>query len=157
MHAIREYTHEDIDGIEQCLIELQEYERLIDPHRLEGIKVAHEYLEHLLHLCTEGIGKIFVVDIGEDIVGMISVYIESDKKNFRKSHRFAYISDLIVMKEHQSDGVIKDLFQKAEEYAQSQHVSTIQASILKSHEESLKGYLRNGFHEWEMRVRKIIE
>jgi len=157
MHIIREYTHADIDAIKQCIEELQEYERLMDPHRIEGVKIAHDYLEHLLKLCEQGVGKIFVVEINNEVVGMISVYIEDDKKHFRKAHRFAYISDLIVMKEHKNDGVVKELLETAEAYARTQKVSTIQASILKKHEEGLQGYLRNGFQEWEIRVRKIIE
>jgi len=156
MHIIREYSYDDIDAIKQCIIELQEYERLMDPHRLEGVKIAHDYLEHLLNLCKQGVGKIFVVEINNEVVGMVAVYIEDDKKYFRTSRRFAYISDLIVMKEHKSDGVVKDLLQKAEEYAKSQNVSTIHASILKQHEENLSGYLRNGFQEWTLQVRKII-
>lgn len=156
MHTIREYTEDDIDAIRQCIVELQEYERLIDPHRLEGVKIAHEYLAHLLSLCGGGVGKIFVVEINKEVVGMVSVYIEDDKKHFRKAHRFGYISDLIVMKEHKSDGVLKDLLQKAEEYAKSQHITAIQASVLKGQEEVLNGYLRNGFQEWEIRVRKQL-
>ena len=157
MHIIREYTHADIAAVKQCIEELQEYERLMDPHRIEGVKIAHDYLEHLLKVCEQGVGKIFVVEINNEVVGMISVYIEDDKKHCRTSHRFAYISDLIVMKEHKNDGVVKELIETAETYARTQNVSSIQASILKNHEESLQGYFRNGFQEWEIRVRKIIE
>lgn len=155
-HTIREYTNQDVEGIKACIIELQEFERLMDPHRLEGIKVAHEYLEHLLEICEAGHGKIFVVEIDENIVGMVSVYIEEDKKHFRKARRFAYISDLIVMKEYQDKGITKELLEKVEAYALSKEVSTIQASIVKGHEEALSGYLRNGFHEFEIRLRKHV-
>ncbi len=156
-HTIREYTHNDVEGIKQCLIELQEFERMMDPHRMEGIKIAHEYLEHLLELCKADNGKIFVVEIGGQIVGMISVYIEEDNKHFRKIKRFAYISDLIVMKEYKDQGISKELLEKAEKYATSKHVTSIQASILKGHEEGLSGFLRNGYKEFEIRVRKQLE
>lgn len=155
-HTIREYTNQDVEGIKVCIVELQEFERMMDPHRLEGIKVAHEYLEHLLEMCEAGHGKIFVVEIDSNIVGMVSVYIEEDHKHFRKARRFAYISDLIVMKEYQDQGITKELLEKAEEYAKSKNVTTIQSSILKGHEEALAGYLRNGFHEFEIRVRKHL-
>jgi len=155
-HLIRKYTREDTEGIKKCLIELQDFERLMDPKRLEGVRVAHEYLEHLLSLCENGNGTIFVVEINCEVVGMVSVYIENDLKRFRTNHKFAYISDLIVMKEHKSDGVIEDLFDAAEKYVKSKNVNSIQASVLKNHDESLSGYLRNGFSEWEIRVRKTL-
>lgn len=156
LHTVREYTKDDVDAIKTCLVELQDFERLMDPHRLSGIKVAHEYLEHLIKLCEEGVGKIFVVEINENVVGMISVYIEDDKKHFRKKQRFAYIADLIVMKEYKDKGVIKELLDKAERYSLLKKVDTIQTSILKGHEENLNGFLRNGFHEFEIKMRKRI-
>ncbi len=156
-HILRQYTNNDVEGIKQCLIELQEFERMMDPQRLEGIKVAHEYLEHLLELCEAGCGKIFVVEIDGNIVGMISVYIEEDKKHFRKIKKFAYISDLIVMQEYKNQGIIKELLEKAEEYAKSKEVASINASILKNHDEGLNGYLRNGFKEFEIVVRKQLK
>lgn len=156
IHTVRQYTNRDVEGIKQCLIELQEFERMIDPNRLEGIKIAHEYLEHLLELCEAGRGRIFVVEIDGTIVGMISVYIEEDKKYFRKARTFAYISDLIVMQEYKDQGIIKELLEKAEEYARTKGVQSIHASILKNHDESLNGYLRNGFKEFEIIVRKQI-
>jgi len=156
-HLIREYTNKDIEGIKQCIIELQDFERIMDPHRLEGVKVAHEYLEHLLELCEAGRGKIFVVEISENIVGMISVYIEEDKKHFRKIKRFAYISDLIIMKEYKDQGITRELLSQAEAYAKSKQVTSIHASILKNHDQGLNGYLRNGFKEFEIVVRKRLE
>ncbi|QQS44573.1 GNAT family N-acetyltransferase [Candidatus Roizmanbacteria bacterium] len=156
-HIIREYTNHDVDGIKQCLIELQDFERMMDPHRLEGIKIAHEYLEHLLEVCEAGRGKIFVVEIDGNIVGMVSVYIEEDKKHFRKARKFALISDLIVMQEYKDQGIIKELLGKTEEYAKSKQVTSLHAPILKGHDESVNGYLRNGFKEFEIVVRKQIE
>jgi len=155
-HLIRKYTREDTEDIKKCLVELQDFERLMDPKRLEGVRIAHEYLEHLLTLCENGNGTIFVVEINQQVVGMISIYIENDLKRFRTNYKFAYISDLIVMKEHRTDGVTKDLIDAAEEFAKSKNIDSIHASILKNHNESLSGYLRNGFQEWEIKVRKTL-
>jgi len=155
-HHIRPFTPADVEDIKSCLIELQDFERLMDPHRLEGLHVAHEYLQHLLDLCHDEKGMIFVAEKNKSIIGMISVYIEDDHKHFRKMRTFAHIADLIVMKERKDEGVVKDLLAKAEEYAKSKHVSSIQATILHEHAEGLAGYLRNGFHEHEVVVRKHL-
>lgn len=157
MHIIREYTKHDIESLKKVIVELQEFERLMDPHRLAGIKVAHAYLEHLLALCERGVGKIYVVEIKDEVIGMISVYIEEDKKHFRKAQKFAYISDLIILPEYKDRGIAKELFEKAEEYAKSKHVSTIQAAVLHEHKEGINEYLRNGFHTFEIVVRKHID
>ncbi len=56
-HIIREYTQADIEGIKECLVELQDFERLMDPSRLKGMEVAQEYLEHLLKICKDENGN----------------------------------------------------------------------------------------------------
>lgn len=153
---VREYTRNDVNGIKQCLIELQEFERMIDPHRLEGMFVAHEYLEHLLRICGYGKGKIFVAEKNGEIIGMISVLIEEDKKHFRKARRFAYISDLIITELYRDKGIGKELINKAEEYAISQRVNTIQVPILARDHTYLNTYLHNGFHGFELILRKHV-
>ncbi len=155
-HSIREYNQTDIDVIKECLVDLQEFEKLMDPHRLEGIKIAEDYLAHLLKMCERNKGKIFVVEVNEDIVGMISVVIEEDPKHLRKIKRFATITDLIVIPEYQGNGISKTLIEKAEEYAKSQNVDTIQVHQLSKYEKGLKNYLRNGFSEFEIVLRKKI-
>lgn len=155
-YLIREYTKDDVAEIKECLIELQDFERIIDPHRLEGIHVAEEYLQNLLRLCGYGKGKIFVAEKHNGIIGMISVLIEEDKKHLRKTHRFAYISDLMILKMYRDKGVAKDLIQKAEEYAKAQHITTMQVPILARDHTYLNTYLHNGFHGYEMTLRKHI-
>ncbi|MFA9288326.1 MAG: GNAT family N-acetyltransferase [Weeksellaceae bacterium] len=155
-HIIREYTHADVDGIKKCLIDLQEFERMLDPQRLEGIKVAHEYLAHLLQICETGKGKIYVVEMQEEIIGMISVYIEDSKKHFRKSHKFAYISDLMILPEYKDRGIAKELLEQAEEYARKHGATAIQSAVLEKHLEGINEYLRNGFHKYEVIVKKTL-
>lgn len=155
-HTIREYNKTDIQALKDCIIDLQEFEKLMDPQRLEGMKIAEEYLHHLLEMCEKNKGKIFVVEVKEEIVGMISIVIEEDAKHVRKIKRFATITDLIVMPEYQGKGISKELIQQAETYAKSQNVSTIQVHQLSKYEKGLKNYLRNGFSEFEIVLRKKI-
>ena len=156
LHVIRKYTKEDVEGIKKCLIELQDFERIMDPNRLQGMEVAHEYLEHLLEIAQQEKGNVFVVEINGNIVGMISVYIEKDHKHFRKVHTFAYISDIFVLPEYRNQGIIKELIEKAEEYAKSKNVHMIQTAVLSDHDENIEGFQRNGFHNFEIILRKQI-
>lgn len=152
--TIRAYTKDDVESIKACLIELQDFERMIDPRRLKGIEIAHEYLEHLMEIGAQNKGTVFVVEIDGNIVGMISVYIEEDKKHFRKAQKFAYISDMIILPEYTDKGISKELLGKAEEYAQSKNVSSIQTSVLAKHTEGIDNFQRNGYHNFEIILRK---
>lgn len=153
-HTIREYTHADVEEIKECIVELQEFERLMDPSRLKGMEVAHEYLEHLLKICKEEKGKIFVVEIEGNIVGMISIYMEDDKKHLRKSAKFATISDLIVLPEFRGRGIMKELLNKAEEHAAKKGIKTVYAHVVAENNGLIEGFTRNGFRRFEVILRK---
>jgi ribosomal protein S18 acetylase RimI-like enzyme len=155
-HSIREYTNADIDGIKECLIELQDFERLMDPNRLKGMEIAHEYLEHLLKVCTEGKGKLFVVEIDGSIIGMISIYIEEDTRHIRKSKKFATITDLIVLPEYRGRGIMKELVAKAEEYVAEKGIKTVYAHVVAENHGLVEGFARNGFKRFEVVLKKII-
>ncbi len=155
-HMIREYTKDDVESVKACIVELQEFERMIDPHRLKGMEVAQKYLEHLVEIGNQNRGKVFVVEINGDIVGMISVYIEEDKKHFRKTQKFAHISDLIVLPEYSNKGISKELLEKAEEYAKLKHVTTIETAVLAKHAEGIDSFQRNGYHNFEIVLRKHL-
>ena len=156
MHTIREYTNNDVEDVKKVLTELQEFERMLDPDRLEGLEIAHEYLSHLLKLCEESRGKIFVVEVNNEVVGMISVYIEEDLKHLRKAKKYAYISDLMVLPQYRSEGVTKELLAAAEEYARLKQVNSIQSAILSEHKDAISGYTHNGYSQFEIIVRKKL-
>ncbi len=156
MHTIREYTHNDVEDVKKVLTELQEFERMLDPNRLQGLEIAHEYLAHLLKLCEESRGKIYVVEVNNEVVGMISVYIEEDTKHLRKKRSYAYISDLMVLPQYRSEGVTKELLAAADEYARTKKVDTIQSAVLMEHKDGLSGYTHNGYHQFEIILRKHL-
>ena len=72
MVLIREYRSEDNQQVEACFIELQEFERQIEPRRIEGKVVAKKYLQHILDKCAQTQGKVFVLEAHNKIVGFVS-------------------------------------------------------------------------------------
>lgn len=155
-HIIREYTHADINAVKACLNDLQDFHYIMDPHRLTGIEVANEYLGKLLDRCDANKGKIFVVEINQEVVGMIAVIIEEDKINKSRLKKHALITDMIILPEYRGGGISRELISRAEEYVKSKGLSVIQASVLLYNSKALKVYTRNGFTEHEIILRKNI-
>lgn len=155
-HIIREYTKNDVNGIKQCLVELQEFEKMLDPNRLAGIELAHDYLEQLLQLSRQNKGRIFVVEINNEIVGMISVVIEDYMQHMSKTGKVAFISDVIILPEYKDKGIMKDLLEKAEEYSKSKGVKFLQTAFLNNHDEGIEGFSRNGFQRYEIILQKKL-
>lgn len=156
-HVIREYTEDDVSAVKQCIVELQNFHGLIDPHRLESMSIANEYLEKLLKKCSKEQGKILVVEINQTVVGMIAVMIEEEMNMYRRLKRHAIITDLFILPEYRGRGISKDLLKAAEKYAAHKGLKVIEASVLLNNGKALRSYTRNGFEEMEIILRKKIE
>ena len=71
---VREYERNaDFDGMRACLIELQEFERRIDPRKPAGNEMATAYISDALSKCAECHGKIFVAVEEGEIAGYATV------------------------------------------------------------------------------------
>jgi len=75
MHTIREYRpDQDAAALRACFVELQNFERGLEPALPEGETVADAYLAWMLTRSKEWNGKVFVVDSDGEVVGFVSVW-----------------------------------------------------------------------------------
>lgn len=71
--VIREYRSDDAPVVRRCVVELQEFERAIDPRLRSGESMADAYWEQLQTRCAAKSGRVFVAEEGETIVGFVAV------------------------------------------------------------------------------------
>lgn len=157
MHTIREYTKDDLSALHDVIRELHKFGMYIDQERLEGLEEAEDYLSYLLQKTGETKGKLYVVEMSEQIVGMVAVFIESDqKKHLVDSKKYALITDLFILPEHRNDGVVKQLLQRSEEFARSQEVDRILIRVYAHHEELMNAYHNNSYRDYERILTKKV-
>src|ERR1044072_205135 len=121
MVAIREYRPEDGQQLEECFIELQEFERRIEPRRLEGSIVAQKYLQYMFDKCAQTQGQVFVLDDEDKVVGFVSVWAKVKVNGLvNQEAEVAYVSDLFVSAAYRGQGWGRALLRRAEEYALAQ-------------------------------------
>src|SRR5690606_16897764 len=113
--AIRKYQPEDTAGVRRCVVELQEFERRIDPRLRPGEEMADAYWENMQRRCTEANGQVFVADDGGSVVGFVSVlaaepFVEIDDP----VGTHALITDIVVLPSHRGRRVGAELLQRAE-------------------------------------------
>ena len=154
---IREYLFEDAHQVEECIVELQDYLKSIEPKIAEGKKMAEQYLKYLLTKCAETKGKIFVAEADNRIIGMICVYsqVKSDSLD-EEEYEYAYISDAVVLAAHRKKGLGLALLKHAEEYAKFQGAKLIRLSVLAKNIAARKLYAGYGFQENLMILEKRI-
>lgn len=97
MTSIRKATPEDRSALELCFVELQRFERAIEPNRTEPSTIAAEYIEELVADCVDHDGVILIAEEDDHVVGFACVLSHVRSSNVIEKHRdHAYVTDLYV-------------------------------------------------------------
>ena len=156
MLVIREYRPEEIQQVEVCFVELQDFLHGLEPNVLEG-KAAKKYFDFMLAHCVETAGKVFVAEVEHRVVGFVCVWgkVPSEKLD-EEPGECAFISDLVVLPAYRGLGVGRALLERAEEYARSLGVTKIQLEVLANNTNALKLYTSDGFRAYHMLMTKNL-
>lgn len=154
---IRAYEQEDQEQVEHCIVELQNFERSIEPNRVEGTTVARRYLSDLLHACSEKTGQIFVAEVNDEVVGFICIWLEHEPAEYLTSLTdYAYISDLVVLPGYRGLGLGPALIEKAEMFAIQQGATVVQINVLAKNTVAMNVYRKAGFQDYELALLKHL-
>jgi ribosomal protein S18 acetylase RimI-like enzyme len=158
MVLIREYRLEDYKQVEECFVELQEFERRIEPRRIEGKAVAKKYLQYMLDKCAQTQGKVFVLEAHSKIVGFVSVWAKVKVNGLvNNESEVAYISDLIVIADYRGQGWGRELLRRAEDFALSQGATMLSIGVLAENTGARRLYNDFGFRENQIELLKPLK
>jgi ribosomal protein S18 acetylase RimI-like enzyme len=155
---IREYDHEsDAPGLRACIIELQEFERRIDPSLPPGAVMAQAYASYILDRCQACAGKVYVVEANRQVVGFVCIWatvMPSEPDEPQSS--YAYVSDLVVLPRFRRQGLGRALLLRAENYAREQGVSVIRIGVLAGNSMARALYSSAGFVDRRIELSKSL-
>ena len=155
---IRLYRPEDASAVEHCFIELQAFERCLEPNRVNGHSIAARYLRQLLDRCEETAGATFVAEDDGSVVGFVAVFVRMDSESLIEATTdYAYISDLVVLPEYRGRGIGRALLQRAEAHAQEQGAAVLKVDVLVANTGALDLYRTVGFQDHELRLSKQLQ
>ena len=158
MSLIREYRPEDYTQVEECFVELQEFERSIEPRRVEGKVVAEKYLRFMFDKCAQTQGKVFVLEAEEKIVGFVSVWAKVKTNGMvNEESEMARVSDLVVVDSHRGRGWGRALLQHAEDYALTQGATAISLMVLAENTRARRLYIDFGYRENQVELIKPLK
>ena len=146
---VREYVHHaDFDGIRACLIELQDFERRIDPRKPAGDQIAVAYISDALSQCAEYHGRIFVAEEKGEIAGYATVLAKMRSGSLDDGNlEYAYLADLVVRAAYRGRGIGRELIAKAETYARDEGAKWLRVCVLAENEGARHLYSTSGFSE----------
>ena len=145
----------DRPGLRACVVELQEFERGIEPTLPKGEEMADRYLAHMLRRCADGTGRVYVAEADGRIVGFVGVLArvvpEPDE-----SQAYAYVSDLVVLPAHRRRGLGRALLERAEAYARREGARTLRVGVLARNDGAGRLYHRLGFADYTIQLSKPL-
>ncbi|MGI9293603.1 MAG: GNAT family N-acetyltransferase [Pseudomonadales bacterium] len=122
---------EDFDQVRECLIELQDCERQIDPRMPSGEAIADAYFSEMLRDCKEHRGQILVAEVDGLIVGYVSVLAKTSSGEIDDGDiEYGLIYDLVVTDRWRGKGLGRRLIEAAEAFAKTNDARWLRLSVL---------------------------
>src|SRR6185503_5168975 len=108
--VIRECRQDDDAAVRRCIVELQDFERTIDPRLRPGESMADAHVEHLRTRCVEANGRMFVADQDGTVVGLLVVLAAQPFSGpDEPTGTYALVTDLVVLSSHRGRGIGRQL------------------------------------------------
>jgi len=158
MINIREYEDRDSEGVKDCIIELQDFERVFEPDlRPEGNKIADDYLKYAVDRVKENDGKIFVAESDHNIIGFVSVIVNKEDSPAYPKDKYGYIMDLVTLSTSRKSGIGEMLLKKAEEFLKENGIHRLDLHVFSKNNTAGDFYIKRGFREIDKGMTKIID
>ena len=141
----------------KCLIELQDFEREIDPRMPAGKDIAAEYVDHLFQRCIDCDGQILIAEKDNEIAGYTSVFAKVVSEEIDDGKlEYGLISDIVVMQKFRGSGIGGDLMDAAESYARKRKVKWLRIGVMARNELATNMYRSRGFEELYIELEKNL-
>jgi ribosomal protein S18 acetylase RimI-like enzyme len=138
-------------------VELQDFERTVEPALPTGEAMADGYIDHLFACCAKWQGKMFVAETDGSVVGFVCVYGRVPQEELDESPEpYGFVSDLVVMPAYRNAGIGQRLLETAEAYARTCGVGEIRIGVLQRNGGALRLYERLGFRQYRIELTKRL-
>ncbi len=147
---IREYAPEDKSQVIMLLVQLQEHLVAVDDEQVQILtdRYSKEYLNYLLDALRENHGVLFVLENATEIIGLVAGIIEPKDKEDILTNRCPIrgkVLDLIVSKDHRSDGAGTALLQAMEDYFRKHECEYICVDVFAPNKGAYTFYENNSY------------
>ena len=144
-------------GVEACLVELQDFERSLDPRMPSGADIVDDYIPHMLDRCLECDGKVFVAEVDGEVAGFTAILARVMSDEIEDGDiEYGLVSDLVVASKFRKQGIGKKLLEAAETYAKSNEVKWLRIGVLAENRFADDLYDSMGFKKLYIEREKVL-
>jgi GNAT superfamily N-acetyltransferase len=156
--AIRAYDPaRDAEALRVCFVELQDYERRLEPEAPAGEAIADAYLARMHGRCASWDGRVFVAEQDAMLVGFACVWgrVPPQEPDESPEH-YAYVSDLVVLPPWRGRGVGQALLERAESHARAVGAPWLGIGVMAENGDARRLYERLGFAPYHVEMKKPL-
>lgn len=144
-------------GVRESLIELQDFERGIDPRMPPGADIVDAYLAEMFDRCKTCGGRILVAEIDGNVAGYATVLPKVMSEQLEDGNlEYGLISDLVVLQKYRGLGLGKQLLATAELYARSCKVKFLRIGVLAGNRVAEELYSSTGYSPLYTELEKTL-
>ena len=156
--VIREFdSASDLEGLRQCVISLQNFERGFDSRMPPGEDIADNYINDIFERCSKHEGKVLVADSNGSVAGYVLVLCKVVSDEIIEGDlEFGRIGDLVVLEAYRGMGFGKKLLTAAEHYAKEKKVKWLRIGVLSANSVAEKIYIADGFVPLTLELEKPL-
>lgn len=146
-----------LDRLRECLIELQDFERSLDPRMPPGSEIVDEYIPHMLDRCERCGGKILMAEVGREVAGFVTILTKVKSEELEDGDlEYGLVSELMVMERFRNQGLGRELLEEAELYARANEVRWLRIGVLAANQAADSLYSSMGFSSLYLELEKDL-
>jgi ribosomal protein S18 acetylase RimI-like enzyme len=155
---IRDYVPAaDEEQLLACVVELQDFERRLEPALLPGDEMAGRYLRRLLERCATSRGTVLIAEVDGEVAGFVAVLSTVLPEELDEDPTpYAYVTDLVVLPWHRRMGIGRALLEGAEAFARANGASSIRIGVLARNGTARDLYIGHGFADYHVQLLKKL-
>ena len=157
MVIIRDYNPAgDYPALRACFVELQAWERSLEPRLPAPEDAADLYLAEVFKNCAESSGRIFLAETDGALAGFVCIIAKTIPSADDGIEPYAYISDLIVRAAYRGRGIGRALMMRAESFAREAGTGQLKVGVLVRNEGAHAFYRASGFRDYTVQLVKPL-
>lgn len=135
-----------LDGLRECFVELQDFERRLDPRMPPGRDIVDEYIPQMLDRCIECDGRVLIAEINGEIAGFATILSKVSSGDLEDGDiEYGLVSDVMVVEKFRSRGLGRKLLEEAELFARANGVKWLRIGVLAGNHVADNLYSSMGF------------
>lgn len=147
----------DRNDLRSCVVEMQDFERSVEPMLPCGAEMADSYVELLLNRCSGTCGRLFIAEADQTVVGFAGVIARvAPNEPDEEATPYTYISDLVVLPAYRRRGIGSALLRHAEAYARERGMTLLRINVLARNQLAGGLYRTFGFSDYRIQLVKRL-